>query len=488
MISNKESFLREFNEYKLTSKSDKDTVIFMLKSVIAGTQWDGKVSLVGGAVRDEIMGLVPDDLDFIVEGSLTSGIEFSEWLAIQLRVYSIESNPQIFPRFGTSSLKIGKSWIGLPNLELQFVSPRKEIYSIHSRKPLVEPGTLMDEVLRRDFTINSLLRNVTTGVLLDLTGRGISDIHVGIIKTCDLPLKIYSDDPLRMLRAIRFSAKYNFTIENESWQAIPQNASRIVLVSDERIQSELNKILISNHSRKGLMLLWECKLMKHILPELALCYNMTQNKYHTDDVFDHILEVVELTEPDLISRLIALFHDIGKLKTRTVDETGDVHFYEHEKVGAKMTKEIMFSLRYPQEIIDKVVLGVRYHMAMKHTGDECNVSNKTLRKFLNSVEPILDNLLNVIHADNISHSEEGSMPMQVTRLLVRIAEFKAAGEETVVKLPIDGNDIMKMGIPAGPRIKAIKDAITEAWFENPDMTRDDALKIVQVFLEPMDTC
>jgi poly(A) polymerase len=452
--------------------TQEEQILELLKNIIKGTEWENKVFLVGGAVRDQIMGKPPKDLDFVVQGGISAGIDFSIWLAQKLKVYKEGSNPVVYSRYGTAKLSYS-------NTDMEFVAPRKEKYTPGSRKPQVTDGVLMDDSMRRDLTINSLMRSISTNQVLDLTGKGLNDIKRGIIRTPSDPKIIFKDDPLRMLRAIRFTIKYGFKISKDVLDNITKYAQWIETISKERIADELNKILVTNQPDRGIELLKITGLLKYIIPELNNTVGMTQNIHHNEDVFQHTMSVLKNTPPNLITRLMALFHDIGKITTKTTDPDGSVHFYGHENEGGNITIKIMSRLRYPSELIDAVSRGVESHMDLKYGTDNASqLSDKKLRKFSVSSGPYLQNILDLIHADNISHAEESSMPNQIPSIKQRIEKISAPTGESDVKLPINGNDILTMGIKRGPLVGQILDAIKEAWFENPNLTKDEAIEIV----------
>ena len=463
----------------LLESTNENTVLEYIKNIIKNSIWENRIYLAGGAVRDELMGKSPKDLDFLVNGHLNSGIEFSIWLAKNLKNYKENSNPVIFPRFGTSKLSLQGNKSNLPIIDLEFVAPRKEEYTEGSRKPEVSDGNLKDDVYRRDLSINSLLKNISTGKIIDLSGKGIDDIKNGIIRTTSDPEIIFKEDPLRMLRAIRMTVKYGFKIDSETLKNITRFSSTIDTISKERISDELNKILVLPDATKGIRLLKITGLLSHIIPEFNDAIGMRQNVHHTDDVFKHSMSVLSNTPGDLKTRLIALFHDIGKVLTKTVSPEGSVHFYGHEDASEKMVKDIMTRLKYPNDLIDAVAQGVGSHMMLKHGGDDATkLSDKSLRKFTAAVGDNLENILDVIHADNISHSDASAMPNQINIVRQRIEKLNSQIDNTNLKLPIDGNDLIKMGLKPGPIFRDILNAIQEAWYENPNITRDEAIQIV----------
>lgn len=451
----------------------------LLSDIIRNTKYENHVFIAGGYVRDELLGLDPKDIDIVIDLP-NGGIEFTIWLAKKLNIFKDKSNPVIFQNFGTSKLSLNGityNGVDISSIDIEAVMTRGENYNLNSRKPEVFYGNLKTDVERRDSTINSLLKNVSTGEILDLTGRGKMDLRMGILRTPVDPDITFSDDPLRMMRFIRQATKYNWEIDGKSLEGIKRNAYRIDIVSKERIRDELNKILTTANPDRGIDFLKTTGLLKYILPELEKSVNMTQNSHHKKDVFGHTLDVLKNTQPDLVQRLMGLFHDIGKTITKTVEPTG-IHFYGHEEASEKITDEVMRRLKYPTDLINAVKIGVRNHMRLKQAGDTAvNLSDKALRKFKLEIGDHLENVLNLIHADNISHSDSSSMPNQIFNIRKRLESLKNIPKKP--ELPINGNDLISLGIKQGPMFKKILSAITDAWFENPQLTKDEAITIAK---------
>jgi len=468
----------------LTEGTLEQEVLDFLKNLIAGTEYDNNIYLAGGAVRDELMGKAAKDLDFVVNGDINAGINFSFWLANKLGNYKEDSNPVIYPRFGTSKLSLNNNVFNLPNIDLEFVAPRAEAYNnINSRKPDVVGGDLKVDVSRRDLTINSLLKNVSTNEILDLTGYGIDDIKNGIIRTTSNADEIFKQDGLRMLRAVRFTVKYNFKLDLDTIRVMRNNAYLLNNISNERISDELNKILLFDNPAKGIRLLKVTGLLPYIVEELIPTIGMKQNKYHINDVFGHTMSVLDNTPPVLETRLMALFHDIGKVITKTIDENGEVHFLGHEKESEVLVRSIMSRLKYSNDIIDIVACGVKNHMYLKQGGDDGNkLLDKTLRKFKATVGDNIEQVLDLIHADNISHTAEASMPNQIGILRERIDNLSSKINNSNRNLPINGSDLIGLGVKPSPFMGELLDVIQDAWYENPDLTKDEALELINKYL------
>lgn len=466
-----------FKQLLLEGEKEK-TIEDFLRNLIKGTEWENKVFIAGGYVRDELMGKDPKDMDLMVNKE-NGGIDFSNWVTRKIGNYKEGSNPVIFPRFGTAKFNLNgvtHNGMDLSGTDIEAVMPRSEQYTAGSRKPEVGFSTLTGDAERRDLTINSLFKNLSTGEIMDLTGKGVEDLRKGIVRTPIEPSKTFTDDPLRMLRVVRFYAKYGWKIPGYILRALKANAPQLENISAERIQDELNKMLMTSNPHKAIKLLKITNLLQFIVPEMKQAVKMTQNVHHSMDVFGHSLEVLKKTQPVLVQRLMGLFHDIGKIVTRSVTPTG-VHFYGHEHAGVDITEKIMRRLKYPNDIIEAVKTGVKNHMRLKHGGDTAvDLSDKTLRKFVADVGDQLENILGLIHADNIAHAEASSMPNQVDAVRKRLQNLDATTSKP--KLPISGFDLQKeLGLKPGPIFGEIMKAITDAWFENPKLSRKEALDI-----------
>lgn len=464
----------------LREGAKENAALDYLQQLVQSGPFKGRVYLAGGAVRDMQLGKDPKDLDVVVTGGLNAGMDFAKW-ATQTMGNASDGNPVLFPTYGTAkfTLKgIQHNGFDLSDVDIEAVATRKEKYTAGSRKPEVSAGDLEDDVHRRDFTVNSLLKDLTTGEILDLTGKGKEDIRRGIVQTPLNPDVIFTEDPLRMLRAVRFTMKYGWELPMFMIRALKRNAPQLKNISAERIRDEMDKMLVTGSPDRAIKLLRITGLLNFIIPEFSAAYKMTQNVHHKRDVFGHTLDVLKGTNPVLLQRLMALFHDIGKTVTRSVTPTG-VHFYGHEDAGADMTRDIMRRLKYPNELIDAVVAGVQNHMKLKHGGDDAvKLSDKTLRKFKIALGDKLEDVLDVIHADNTAHSEASSMPNQIANVRSRLKSLEST-TPSEPKLPITGGDLIAMGLKPGPVFSKILSAVTEKWYENPNITKDQAMHIAK---------
>ena len=278
-----------------------------LRRLIIGTEWEGHVFTVGGCVRDEIMGLEIKDIDMCV--SLQGGgIRFAEWL--RDNGYTTKG-VTVYPNYGMAMLHLNE----FPEVELEFVQTRKEKYFDHScRNPETAFGSIEDDCMRRDLTINALYTNISTGEIVDITGKGVDDIKNHIIRTPNDPDTIYDDDPLRILRCIRFASRYGWEIEYDTYEGMVRNVSRLEIITKERVKDEFCKMLTCKHPIMAMELLRKIGAMHYVIPELEETYSMTQNEYHFGTVWEHTMMVLEGTKDDnMILRISALLHDIGKI-------------------------------------------------------------------------------------------------------------------------------------------------------------------------------
>jgi putative nucleotidyltransferase with HDIG domain len=396
------------------------------------------------------------------------------------------SNPVVFPNFGVAKFTldgVNHNGIDLSGMDIEAVMPRAEEYEAGSRKPSVQQATMKADAERRDLTINSLFKNVSTGEVLDLTGKGMDDLKRGVLRTPLDPDQTFQDDPLRMLRVVRFFAKYGYKVPKSLLTALKKNASRLDNISNERITDELNKMLVTQKPQDAMRMLQITGLLDYVIPELQSAVGMEQNVHHSRDVWGHTLDVLKNTKPDLVNRLMGLFHDIGKTTTKSVTPTG-IHFYGHEKDGADIARKVLTRLKYPNEIIDAVVQGVRNHMRMKQAGDTgAEISDKALRKFKHQMGDNLEHILDLMQADNVSHADASSMPNQVANIRKRLDKLDMDITAGRPKLPISGKDLMAVGMKPGPVFSEIISAVTEAWYENPKLSKEEAMQIARSIYE-----
>ena len=417
--------------------------------------------VVGGYVRDLIIGRHSKDIDFVTVGS---GIELAEAVAKKM---GRGAHLAVYRNYGTAQLKRG-------NTELEFVGARKESYKRDSRNPIVEDGTLDDDLSRRDFTINALAIRVNAdgfGEVIDKFG-GVEDIGRRIIRTPLDPDITFSDDPLRMMRAIRFATQLQFDILPETFEAIRRNASRIEIITAERIKDELFKIMAAPKPSIGWKLLLDSGLLAIILPELARMkgIDVVNGRAHKDNFYHTmgVLDGVAATSDKVLLRWAALFHDIGKPVTKHFDPARGWTFHNHNFIGAKMVKTIFRRMKFPLGAdLAYVSKLVELHMRpIALVEDE--VTDSAVRRLANYAEEDLDDLMILARADITSRDEARKARYLANFDLVE-EKFRATHEKDVErnrKNPVDGTEIMQLfGLPQGPEVgyftKNLKQAIKD---------------------------
>ncbi len=417
-----------------------------------------EVYVVGGYVRDIFLSRPSKDIDFVTVGS---GIELAGRVAEAL---GRTKGLSVYANYGTAQIKSG-------DLELEFVGARKESYHRESRNPIVEDGTLEDDQNRRDFTVNAMaicLNSARFGELVDPFG-GIADLHRGEIRTPLDPDITFSDDPLRMMRAIRFASQLDFRIVPETFEAIRRNRERISIITRERINDELSKIMRSPRPSVGLRLLDSSGLLELIFP--ALCdlkgVEIMEGKGHKDN-FNHTLQVVdqvaEKTDNEWL-RWAALLHDIGKPATKRYDEKLGWTFHNHNFIGEKMIPRLFRKMKLPlNEKMKYVAKLVGLHMRPQSVGEE-GVSDSGVRRLMTDAGEDLDDLMLLAEAD-ITSKNPAKVRRQLqgfAQLRERMAQIQAADDFRKWKHPVNGHEIMEyFHLTPGPEISWIKDAMKEA--------------------------
>ena len=408
-------------------------IIEYLRSIILGTKFENHVFSVGGCERDLILDSPIQDIDIVIDLP-NGGIEFANWL--KDNDYTVGS-VVVYEHFGTAMFRL-KDY---PDEEIEAVQTRKECYrDMESRNPETAFGTIMEDCQRRDFTINAIYRNISTGDILDLNGKSFDDITDGWIRACGDPNIIFSEDPLRILRAVRFKYRLgdHFLIEKDTYEGILTHKDRLSIISQERITDEFSKIITGKNADQAFNFLVNLRVLHYIFPcdldEMTLESYMAGMLYNSIDSVPSNLEI-------RLSRIFKAFSD-------------------------NKTEEIMRNMRYSNDVIKNVIW-------FKNHSDAKSVSNiKGLRKFMYECKtlPRFINALSVFRAD------EGA---EFHRLVFGTALKKVGNKMFGYKLPVDGNDIMKtLDIEGGPIIKKILDELLDLAFNDPTLTKDDFIKYV----------
>lgn len=414
---------------------EKETAALeFLSNLVKNGPFKNKVFLAGGSPRDMQLGMKPKDLDVVVKGGISAGIDFATWAAKEIGNYKEGSNPVVFPTYGTAKFTLqGIRYKGhdLSDVDVEAVAPRKEKYTPGSRKPEVSGGELEDDVQRRDFTVNSLLHDLTTGETLDLTGMGKSDIQSGIVRTPLNPDVIFSDDPLRILRAVRFTAKYNWKLPMFMIRSIKKNASQLSNISKERIHDEVNKMLLTNYPYKAFRMLQIFGLMKYVFPSLQGA-----------DI-EHMKQMKSLI-PNIILRLVATLKSIAP-----------------NKVQSEMS-----TLRYSYDTTKAVTETLAVLPSFLSKAD--NLPHEYLRELAYTSPSIVTYLFNYantyVEGFNIYESEE---------LYTNAQDILRDNP-----LPVTGNDLIDMGMKPGPEFKQLLTKFKSMYIKNPQTPKEEYLKLV----------
>jgi poly(A) polymerase len=407
--------------------------------------------LVGGSVRDRLLRRISTDMDFATDATPpeTESILSEPWPhGVHVAIYKIGE------KFGT----IGAIVDGR---RVEITTYRGESYH-DSRKPEVEfINSLREDLSRRDFTINAMAMSVD-GKIVDPFG-GKSDLVGRYIRAVGSPAERFREDPLRMLRAVRFACQLGFEIERETYAAMIRSARSLQKISWERRAEEMNKILASSRPSEGLKLLHNSFLLDQVIPELLPMIGLQQQgDYHHKDVWRHTLQVVENTEPDLALRWAAVLHDIAKPTTKSVDD-GEVHFFGHEVVGAEMARQVMLRLRLSSELVERVTKLVRLHQRTNLYESDWTVG--AVRRFVREAGEELPLLFALSRADITSQREAkvAARTALVRELEERVEKLREEEETEKIKSPLDGNDLMEMfKRPPGPWIREVKDRLLNA--------------------------
>ena len=435
-----------------------------------------EISLVGGSVRDALLGRLGNDLDFTTSAH-PEQIE-------QLLEGHVDAMWDIGKAFGTIGCRVGQ-------FTCEITTYRSEHYESDSRKPDVQYGTTLEgDLARRDFTVNAMAVRLPALEFVDVYG-GKSDLEHRRIRTPGRPEDSFGDDPLRMLRAARFAAQLDFVVASEVDAAIRDMADRLAIVSPERVRDEVNKLLLSPQPRIGLAILVDTGLADQFLPELpALRLEIDEHHRHKD-VYEHTLTVVEQAidlepaGPDLVLRLAALLHDIGKPATRRFEAGGGVSFHHHEMVGARMTRKRLKALRYPKDIIEEVAQLVELHLRF-HGYAEGEWTDSAVRRYVRDAGPLLGRLHALTRADCTTRNKRkaASLAGAYDHLEDRIATLAEAEELAAIRPDLDGNQIMAiLEIPPGRDVGEAYQFLLEVRLDRGPLGEDDAVAVLKQWWE-----
>lgn len=426
------------------------------------------LALVGGSVRDALLGRLGNDLDFTTDARPEDVLKIVRPWADAVWEVGIA--------FGTVGCR--KS-----DFDIEVTTYRSEAYDRTSRKPEVSYGDSIEEdLVRRDFTVNAMAVALPEKEFID-PHNGLEDLAARTLRTPGTPEESFSDDPLRMMRAARFAAQLDFEVAPEVVEAMTGMSGRLEIVSAERVRDELNKLIISDHPRKGLRLLVDTGLANLVLPELPALRLERDEHHRHKDVYEHTLTVLEqamdLEEngPDLVLRLAALLHDIGKPRTRRFEKDGRVSFHHHEVVGAKMTKSRMTKLKYSNELVKDVSKLVELHLRFHGYGTG-EWTDSAVRRYVRDAGPMLDRLHKLTRSDCTTRNKRkaNALSRAYDGLEERIARLQEQEELDSIRPDLDGNQIMEiLGVGPGPQIGKAYKHMLELRLENGPMEPEAAV-------------
>lgn len=437
--------------------------------VAAGHQ----LHLVGGPVRDALLGRLGDDLDFTTDArpeqilALVQGWAQSTW---------------------TTGIRFGTIGLQRDGRRLEITTYRSDSYDGTSRNPEVVFGDTLDgDLVRRDFTVNAMAVSLPDRTFTDPYG-GLSDLAQGLLRTPGPAAVSFGDDPLRMLRACRFVAQLGFTVDPDVVEALVAMAGQIGRISAERIRDELSKLLCADHPEPGLELLTDSGLATYVLPELPAMRMEIDEHHQHKDVYQHSLTVLQQAidleqadpdsaHPDLVLRLAALLHDIGKPRTRRKEAGGKVSFHHHEVVGAKMARARLRALRYPGEVIDQVYRLVFLHLRFHGYGGG-EWTDSAVRRYVTDAGDQLERLHKLVRSDCTTRNRRRAAALAATydSLEQRIAELREQEELDAIRPDLDGNAIMELlGLPPGPLVGQAYRYLRELRLDRGPLPHDEAV-------------
>ncbi|MFD6417516.1 CCA tRNA nucleotidyltransferase [Streptomyces sp. NPDC060194] len=434
------------------------------------------LALVGGSVRDALLGRLGNDLDFTTDARPEDVLRIVRPWADAVWEVGIA--------FGTVGCQ-KEARVGDvdQSFQIEVTTYRSEAYDRTSRKPEVSYGDSIEaDLVRRDFTVNAMAVALPEKRFVDPYG-GLEDLAAGVLRTPGTPQESFSDDPLRMMRAARFAAQLDFAPAPEVVAAMTEMAERIDIISAERVRDELNKLVLSAHPRKGLALLVDTGLADRVLPELPALRLESDEHHRHKDVYEHSLTVLEQAidleqdGPDLTLRLAALLHDIGKPRTRRFEPDGGVSFHHHEVVGAKMTKKRMTALKYSNDLVKDVSRLVELHLRFHGYGTG-EWTDSAVRRYVRDAGPLLDRLHKLTRSDCTTRNKRraNALARAYDGIEERIARLQEQEELDAIRPDLDGNQIMEiLDVRPGPVIGRAYAFLLDQRLEHGPMEHDEAV-------------
>ena len=411
-----------------------ENIIEIIADAIENTKFADKAYVVGGFVRDKVMGKISNDMDIVVEMK-DGGIKLANYLYKK----NISTKPVVFPRFSTAVINIGGH-------KIEFVMTRKEFYKEKSRKPEVDHGTIKEDIIRRDFTINTLLLNVSTGKILDLTGQARKDIVNKVVRATSDPDEIFAEDPLRMLRAVRFAVQLDFRIDSKTAKGIESNSETLINISRERQRDELENILLSPDPARGVELMFKFNLMEIVIPELR-----------KSEVIIQLLNALEKSPKKFSVRMVILLCEIDLVNIE------------------KILRRLKFSNKQIREVIE---LHKNFKEISLKINQNHDFTNAELRKIIYENDGYIDLILDVLSAFYQAHIYYMQYANKLEKLKTRIKALKKELQD--LNFPVDGEDIMgEFELVEGPQVGELLEKAKNIWYKNPLLDKNEILSKLQ---------
>lgn len=467
------------------SKIEK--LVKRLKTLTDSSIYKGHVFIVGGCVRDVLIGNKNiKDVDIVID-LMDGGVTFSNWLAYRTGCLISGKNPCIFPKYRTSKMNL------LNDMDLSDIVI--EVVQTYNKRPTNDEGktyhavsqtfgTLDEDVLLRDFTVNSLYYDITNDKLIDKCGA-MEDLMEGRLRCVTDPNKVFGDDPVRMLRGLKLAKKHKWGIDSKTWLGMVINASKIKTVPVENIRNEFDEMIVMDDPSEVIEKLHKCGILGHLIPDLVKAKHVYQDLRPRRSVYQHTMECLDKSATSLHVRLAALFHDIGKV------ETFDKSFLYHQLIGATAAEKWMKNMKYSTKTIDTVKLAIEAHEDFSSWRGESIPRSQVIRKFMDSLEfddHVINVALELIHANNITQMF-GKRAKQVQGIKLKMEEIKKKelnNSEKKLHLPIGGVDIKeRYNIKTGPAIGFLLNAVKNACMEKPGLTKEEAFAITDACIKKL---
>lgn len=450
----------------------------VIANAIKGSEFEDKAFYVGGCVRDILLKKSLTDIHIVVSKP-DGAVEFANYVTKKLGI-SDDSfnnpNPIEYPHYGQAQFVLSSALPQLGDVVINVNTSSKNASTTALQHTF---GTLKEDALSRDFTINAIYAKISNLFVFDLTQKGIDDLANKKIRCANTPNVIFNADPVRILRAIRLASQLGFGIDSRTWVGMCNNVKSLNRVGKYQTRRELTKLLLTDKPSDGIRRMYHCGVLHKILHEVADLKGITQGKRYIDDAFDHTLNVLDKTQPIIENRLASLLHDIGKSTAINTNLFGDISFKKHETLGMELAEIILEDLKFDTEIVEQVKTAILNHNRFKQTQ---NPSNQSLKKFLDEVgEDNVEICLDLIEANNLSKAPKYCINGQTEKIRHRIAAIinKRNEEENKVDLPVNGNDIMlKFNLKKGPIIGRYIQLLNEYKKISPKMTKEEAFAVI----------